>query len=211
MGRKYIPAFDKEMSKRLRSLIVDSRAIAEHLGCSTQAISQYRSGASRPSLENIAKIADFYNTTTDYILGLTWGAKSRNPDLQNVMDYTGLDESAAAKLHSCIDAFSRVGKSFISDFINSVWIWNIGKYLWDAGSLVEEANTSNYLTASTTDGRLLLDTADGLRFTRYQVESAINVAVKHILDSYYEPMFEQLGIKYGEDENKNAVNQEDGD
>ena len=209
MGRTYIPAFDKEMSKRLRSLIVDSRAIAEHLGCSAQAISQYRSGASRPSLENIAKIAEFYNTTTDYLLGLPWGVKSRSPDLQAAVDYTGLDENAAERLHSCADMAALCAKGFVSDFINNLNGGIIGRNLMRASSMAGDASTWNFISSMTADGRMLLDTEDGVNFTRFQIETELTRAIKVVLDSYYGPITEKLKEK--KEAENNAVNPENGD
>ena len=41
------------------------KELMELLRISPQAINQYRNGISRPSLENICKIADFYDVSVD--------------------------------------------------------------------------------------------------------------------------------------------------
>lgn len=94
MARKYKPDFDETMAKRLRSLMVDTNAIADHLGCSAQAISQYRTGASRPSLGNIVRIAKFYGVSTDYILGLT----DDKPPYLTAEERTGFSTDALEKM-----------------------------------------------------------------------------------------------------------------
>ena len=43
--------------------------IADYIGISRQAISQYYTGVSIPSFETLLKIADFFKVTTDYLLG----------------------------------------------------------------------------------------------------------------------------------------------
>lgn len=79
MGRKPTPTSrmnvaekqDTVLAKRLDELITDVSALKVYLGISAQAINQYRLGISRPSLENLCKIADYYHVTTDYLLGRT--------------------------------------------------------------------------------------------------------------------------------------------
>lgn len=74
------------------------KELTEYLGFSPQAINQYRIGQTRPSLESICKIADFYNVSVDYLLG-------RNPipsidyNVQKVHKYTGLTMAAIQYLH----------------------------------------------------------------------------------------------------------------
>ncbi|MCD8052153.1 MAG: helix-turn-helix domain-containing protein [Clostridiales bacterium] len=60
---------NQPLARRLNELITDTGELAAVLGCSIQAVNQYRTGISRPSLENVCKIADYYNVTTDYLLG----------------------------------------------------------------------------------------------------------------------------------------------
>ena len=88
---------------RLSSLIVDSKALAEYLGCSIQAINQFKCGKALPKIENLVKIARFYNVSADYVLGLTDFAK---PYI-SVSDYTGLTESA-------IETLRHMGKEELS-------------------------------------------------------------------------------------------------
>lgn len=64
-----------EMHLRIRSLREDSdlfqKNIAEHLGCSQQTYSRYETGELEPSLQIMEKLAVFYGTSVDYIMGLT--------------------------------------------------------------------------------------------------------------------------------------------
>lgn len=87
------------LAQRLSTLITDTNELKEYLGCSIQAINQYKLGISRPSLENLCKIADFYGVSTDYLLGRT-ETRSPNATIQAVCDYTGLSERAVSALRS---------------------------------------------------------------------------------------------------------------
>lgn len=45
--------------------------IAKYLGISRARYSHYENGRSEPDIENLQKLAELYNTTTDYLLGRT--------------------------------------------------------------------------------------------------------------------------------------------
>lgn len=106
MARKKAPisdlsVFEKQstpLAQRLNELISDPNALKEHLGCSIQAINQYRLGISRPTLENLCKIADFYSVSTDYLLGRTQ-VKSVDTTIRSAAEYTSLSEPILSWLH----------------------------------------------------------------------------------------------------------------
>jgi len=64
-----------EYLERLKSLREKEKMtqseIAKELGISQNTYSQYETGVRQPSLEILAKLAEFYFVSTDYILGLT--------------------------------------------------------------------------------------------------------------------------------------------
>ena len=92
--------------RRLNELITDPAALREYLSCSPQAINQYRLGTSSPTLEKLCKIAEFYNVSVDYLLGLT-DIPNRDTTIQSVCEYTGLNEGAV----NCIKFMTENGKS----------------------------------------------------------------------------------------------------
>ena len=118
MARKKSPATEMNvaekqelpLAQRLNGLITDVNKLKEALGVSAQAINQYKMGTSRPSLENLCKIADFYGVTTDYLLGRT-GTKSINPTVQAAAQYTGLSEATINSLRDAHNLVSQMGKN----------------------------------------------------------------------------------------------------
>lgn len=64
-----------ELELRLKVLREDSdllqRNLAEFLGCTQQTYSRYETGELEPSLVVMKKLAIFYDTSVDYIMGLT--------------------------------------------------------------------------------------------------------------------------------------------
>ena len=88
-------------SQRLLSLILGSfknlNVIAEEMGITRQSLAQYRDGNNIPDALTLAKIADYFNVSADYLLGRT-DVKSMNLDVKAISDKTGLSESSAETL-----------------------------------------------------------------------------------------------------------------
>ncbi len=62
----------RRILKRLRKERDLSQAdVARVLQCTQVAYGMYESGKRRLSIENLIKLANYYNTTTDYMLGLS--------------------------------------------------------------------------------------------------------------------------------------------
>ena len=63
------------MELKIHQLREDSelyqRNLAEYIGTTKQTYSRYEAGELNPSLETMAKLAEFYNTSVDYLMGLT--------------------------------------------------------------------------------------------------------------------------------------------
>lgn len=45
--------------------------VAELLGCTPSLVSRYENGSRMPRADYLAKLADFYDVSVDYLLGLT--------------------------------------------------------------------------------------------------------------------------------------------
>ena len=67
--------------------------LAEVLGCNRGSLANYETGKRTPDIETIIKIAQHYETTTDYILGVT-DNKTVDTTVQAISDYTGLSDHA---------------------------------------------------------------------------------------------------------------------
>lgn len=73
--------------------------LAEYLGVTDNTISYYVSGSRKPNLEQLIKIARFFNTSVDYLLDLTF-TSTTDKDLRYICDYTGLSENAVKELRA---------------------------------------------------------------------------------------------------------------
>ena len=85
--------------------------IARAIGVSTVAVGQYYNGETLPSIENLIKIADYFNVSTDYLLGRT-GVKTTDTTVKGVCEYTGLSTKAIERLHLYS---SREARSVVDD------------------------------------------------------------------------------------------------
>ena len=60
----------KERLKRLRKENGESqKEVADYIGVSVSAYSNYEQGIREPSLDVLLKLSDFFDTTCDYLLG----------------------------------------------------------------------------------------------------------------------------------------------
>jgi transcriptional regulator with XRE-family HTH domain len=87
--------------KRFRLLIDETRVsqqeIADHVGVSRQAISQWKNGVTIPDMYHFRKVADFFNVPMEYLLGET---KSRLRENINAANDLGLSDKAITKLQN---------------------------------------------------------------------------------------------------------------
>lgn len=121
---------NKPLAKNLSKLIgKDVAKMAEHLGCSPQAINQYKMGTSVPQLEKLVKIAQYYNVSTDYLLGLS-DVATTDPKIKEICEYTGLSEEAVIQLHKktedekkypFFDSFLEYINIFITDGLLAIY------------------------------------------------------------------------------------------
>ena len=61
--------FAKRLNETRKSRGLTAKATAEHLNIEIRSYRNYESGHREPSLENLVKIADFFQVSTDYLLG----------------------------------------------------------------------------------------------------------------------------------------------
>ncbi len=78
---------------------VKQKELAAYLSISDNIVSYFVKGTRVPNTEQIIKIANFFNVSSDYLLGLT-DVKTTDTDLKMIVDYTGLSEECVEMLNS---------------------------------------------------------------------------------------------------------------
>lgn len=109
VGEKANTAF----AKRLQKLITDPSDLKDYLGCSLQAINQYKLGTNHPKMENLIKIADYYGISVDYLLGRT-DIPNLDTNMQSVHALTGLSVGAI----TCLNDLKIEGNTVFLDVIS---------------------------------------------------------------------------------------------
>lgn len=75
------------ISKRLRELREENhllqKDVAKYLNITTSAYGYYEQGKRNPDIETVNKLADFFNVSTDYLLGRTNKKINSSVDLNN--------------------------------------------------------------------------------------------------------------------------------
>ena len=121
-----VDKYNEILPTRIRALIADGGAtqnqIAKEIGVTRQSISQYCDGSTVPNADKLLKLAQYFNVSADYLLGVT-DAKTNNKDVQFISDYTGLNESVIASLadkelpNHIANMLNLLSKSFETEYL----------------------------------------------------------------------------------------------
>lgn len=95
---KYHSAFATVLREEFLKTPEDVKKLADYLQISPQAVNQFKQGQSFPKIENLIKIAQFYNCSLDYLIGLS-DVHTPEADRKAVCEYTGLSEAAVWRLN----------------------------------------------------------------------------------------------------------------
>lgn len=102
-GKESIAEYNSPFADRLRNLMdgkyghakISMIELAERIGATRQAISQYRNGTVAPNIDKVCLIAGYFEVTTDFLLGLS---DTPHAEHVNAVELTGLSPKAIANL-----------------------------------------------------------------------------------------------------------------
>lgn len=83
--------------------------LAKILGIAPTTLAAYEQGKSEPNIETLTKLANYFNVSIDYLLGLT-DVKTTNLDVAYMSDYLGLKERSIETLHQYIQLSKKDSK-----------------------------------------------------------------------------------------------------
>lgn len=175
--------YNSIFSSRLRSLIeenhISKQKLADEIGVSRQAISQYCDGSTVPNADKLLKIAEYFNVSLDFLVGKT-EAKTDNKDVQFICDYTGLNESSVDILHYFVHILSKYPEDLA--LTNE-------QYEEDISYLEDTLNFYNYLITSDKSSELTSHLSSYLLTTRKLIDE-LKDAIKEDLLSDVEKCYE---------------------
>jgi len=98
--------YDSKFATRLRKLMSDNKVtqqtLAEAIGGTRQAISQYADGSVLPNIEKLEKIANYFGVPCDYLVGNS-DVKTTNITIKEITEKTALSEKTVAKLMNAVE------------------------------------------------------------------------------------------------------------
>lgn len=115
--------YNSKFAEILRSLLsqkeadgINLTAVADELGITRQSLAQYRDGNNIPDIVILGRMADYFNVSTDYLLGRT---EIKTPDLneQSVCQLTGLSDEAVKYLRELNETEGDEANRVVSEII----------------------------------------------------------------------------------------------
>ena len=108
--------FPTAISSLLKERKITPGELAGHLGVTRQTVSNYCLGQTTPSFQLLCEIADFFNVSTDYLLGRT-NVQSPSVEIQAIAAATGLTEQTIETLQFL---FTRGERTMRQDLFNEI-------------------------------------------------------------------------------------------
>lgn len=142
--------YNSIFATRLRDLISEHETtiteVANNINVTRQAVSAYQDGSSQPTADTLLKIANYFNVSTDYLLGKS-DVQTSDTTIKDICEYTGLSEKALHKIKSWneTDDFQQFFSKILSDIIEAEEAQNLFCY------------TSRYLSSSRWEGVFIND------------------------------------------------------
>lgn len=103
----YMEQVGEKIRKLREETSTPQQKIADLLGVTRQSLSLYEKGERTINVEALGKLAEFFNVSADYLLGLS-DVKSTEQDMKTACKVTGLSEKAINNIKSTYYLFPRL-------------------------------------------------------------------------------------------------------
>ena len=168
----------KRFEERLLQLRGDRsrNSVAKEIPLNPQTLERYEKGERLPDVEIISQIANYYNVSVDWLLGIDKNQVSERELLAEISSYLGLTEKAVKKIREMTDHKSK--HSLVSS------LFCMGSFCEMVSGIESLKCKSEYMRYNCLDflenGTPLEVTADDLDVIRYTVHKIL----EYILDFY---------------------------
>ena len=147
---------------------ISQRRVSQDTNISLTTITKYETSVRNPSYEDLTALAKYYDTTTDYLLGLS-DIKATDTNLKAVCKYTGLSEEAVQYIieNTVQNSINANVNEILSNVLNIILteraFWKIVfQYAGMPGAFSQNETAANYTA-------LINDSKDN-HFSMYQRE-----------------------------------------
>lgn len=117
ISEKYNLPFATNIRNLLGEQNITQDELAQKIGKTRQTVSQYVNGISEPGYETLVKIADFFNVSTDFLLGRT-EAKTTDTTTQSIVRSTGLSEHSVKLLLTDTKIEGHIFSRWVNDILD---------------------------------------------------------------------------------------------
>lgn len=193
--------FPTAISSLLKERKITPGELAGHLGVTRQTVSNYCLGQTTPSFQLLCEIADFFDVSTDFLLGRT-NVQSPSVEIQAIAAATGLTEHTIETLQFL---FTRGERTIRQDLFNEILeiafdAEVIGAYCGMRSSLLIQndqdvegdpvkrwINLVNLTEDAESQGFAILRGEEAFRFYCYQIADHIRLALhdRHIGSAFW--------------------------
>ncbi len=176
----YNSPFATKLRELLNTSDISQAKVAEYVGVTRQAISSYSLGSSVPDIEKFIKIADFFEVSTEYLLGRT-EIKKADATKQAVAEYLNLSEEAIDAIY--LLRYGHMEQNFVDDYKLSVKMEPLVDMFSD---WIESVDLSELLSALYRAAMVSMQyTESGKNVERYKLEAEDKQAIWGLQDKGY--------------------------
>lgn len=190
--------FSERLSVLIKESNVNQQKLAEFIGTTRQSISLYSTGKRKPDIEILNKLCDFFNVSSDYLLGRT-NSKSLDIDNISINKNLGLSDKAIDVIETINNPITLLLKSRLLDTnesepINAASLdINIFNYFISEPAFVELfSSICTYITQSTIN-----EVIEENFLNKYAKINNIKLDNKYVYDKriYYLPVIHHSNFK----------------
>lgn len=188
MDSKMMKTIGQRLNAALAEKDVKQKELAKYLAVTDNTVSYWCSGKRTPNTEQIIKISNRLDVSTDYLLGLS-EPKTRDDDLKFVCEYTGLSEDAVGVLSA-----AKKGSQYFNDFISClVSLANTSRILIQLDNL--SAETSILVQMYSFVGINSLEKMETLWDDTEEIEMGIN-GMKYVISRFLGNVIDEYSVSY---------------
>ena len=178
----------KIIGNRINSLLAEQnktqKELADEIGVKPNVISYFCKGTRTPNTEQIIKIAVFFNTSADYLLGIQ-KEKTQNKDVTFICKYTGLNEDAVMHFISNAGAKKNLERidEYSNEYHNYCNICDIRDWIISNGYLFQIATTLGLLNKTSNDVINMKPQKDTLPYDRlYEFYKGLEIHMRFAIE-----------------------------
>lgn len=194
----YNAVFAERLRKLLENRGITITELAKHLQISRQAVSQYTDGSAQPNIEKLSKIANFFEVSSDYLIGLS--EYERLETANYTASDMGISDSAAKRLYED-NIHSGISGGLLSLLANSPYFYDLAEAVGSYSLQVSRVNKyCNTVSSVWKENKTL-------RYKRFEV----NESLYDVLNSAFPvaPFSERIKTAREREAQFNAVNSQE--